>query len=301
MAQNREQLEKLLQFLDSLMKEPGNEWFVEELLKRVTNYNQSGILSNAKLDDIYEYCIELILKQQAEKFYETFPISEIKNQLVHDFVRMEHFRRKDMFEDFCMAMYQQIECICNKACSITPINEIAKKMMGYSPYVENNDFKQRKKSESNYSIAQLVFITNHIEKAKSHISEQYAIDKIRAVIYFICYWASMSSSSYLEFIENTNLINDLYQFRCLNHRGGVLTEYQQRIINDVTPKKYQYYLKLLGLLAFFVERFTKGYQFLPELKEYALRLEKKEVEIPTLKTIGKINLSDADLAKKRFK
>ena len=34
MAQNREHLEKLLQFLDSLIKEPGNEWFVEELAKR---------------------------------------------------------------------------------------------------------------------------------------------------------------------------------------------------------------------------------------------------------------------------
>ena len=35
MAQNREQLEKLLQFLDSLMKEPGNEWFVDELSKKI--------------------------------------------------------------------------------------------------------------------------------------------------------------------------------------------------------------------------------------------------------------------------
>ena len=187
MAQNREQLEKLLQFLDSLIKEPGNEWFIEELSKLIIREDHYQHLPKSKIDDIYELCIEKILRKQAEEFYKDFPIKSIIPTLVEDFVRMEHFRRKDMFEDFCLAMFQQIECICNKACSVTPINEIAERMMGYSPYVNNDDFKQRQESESNYSIAKLIFILDHIEKSKSYISDLYAIDKIRAVVYFICY------------------------------------------------------------------------------------------------------------------
>jgi hypothetical protein len=48
MAQNREQSEKLLLFLDSLMKEPGNEWFVDELSKKIIK--QQIVKSNIDKD-----------------------------------------------------------------------------------------------------------------------------------------------------------------------------------------------------------------------------------------------------------
>ena len=38
---------------------------------------------------------------------------EIKSKLIEDFIRMEHFRRDDNFEDFCLAMFQQLEGTIN--------------------------------------------------------------------------------------------------------------------------------------------------------------------------------------------
>ena len=87
--------------------------FNEELRKRVdiTPVANSAIMDDERLNQIYEYCIEKIIQNQAEEFYKDFPIPTLIPTLVKDYVRMESFRRKDSFGDFCLALYQQIECV----------------------------------------------------------------------------------------------------------------------------------------------------------------------------------------------
>ena len=46
-------------------------------------------------------------------FYKDFNLPSINDELCNDYVRMEQYRREDNFEEFCMAMFQQIELIVN--------------------------------------------------------------------------------------------------------------------------------------------------------------------------------------------
>ena len=87
--------------------------FNEELRKKlgITSSASSALIDDDRLNQIYEYCIEKIIRKQAEDFYKDFPITAIVSTLIDDYVRMESFRRKDSFGDFCLALYQQIECV----------------------------------------------------------------------------------------------------------------------------------------------------------------------------------------------
>lgn len=92
--------------------------FNEELRKKlgIASSASSALIDDERLNQIYEYCIEKIIRKQAEDFYKDFPITSIVSTLIDDYVRMESFRRKDNFGDFCLALYQQIENITNKIC-----------------------------------------------------------------------------------------------------------------------------------------------------------------------------------------
>ena len=63
MAQNKEQLNKLLDFISELVKEPGNESFVKGL-QDIPELSISPKIDTSvlKTDEIYEYCIEKIIK-----------------------------------------------------------------------------------------------------------------------------------------------------------------------------------------------------------------------------------------------
>ena len=42
----------------------------------------SSNVSSSKIDDIYELCVEKIIREQAEQFYKNFPIKSIVLQLL---------------------------------------------------------------------------------------------------------------------------------------------------------------------------------------------------------------------------
>ena len=86
-----------------------NAEFDMELRKQLNVASANSVLSDdERINEIYEYCIEKIIKQQANEFYEDFPLQSIKDILIGDYIRMESFRRKDNFGDFCLSLYQQI-------------------------------------------------------------------------------------------------------------------------------------------------------------------------------------------------
>lgn len=105
---NREYLKKLLDFLEKrILSIPENQWFNRNLYKILSP------ASDAKISDIHEQCIESILTSQAEDFYKDFVLEDIRPQLIIDFIKMEHWRRRNNIQEFCMALYQQIEAITN--------------------------------------------------------------------------------------------------------------------------------------------------------------------------------------------
>ena len=193
--------------------------------------SERGIsIVDERINQIYEYCIEQVIRRQALEFYADFPIASITPQLIADFVNMEFFRRKDDFGNFCIALYQQIENITNKLCENRSLSFITEKMWAYPAYVKDGIINDRPESE--YSIAKLIFPgenkkTGHsyyYEKSKVSLQSQYANDKIRIIIYFLGYRAAMKNSDYESYKEITAIMNDIYQCRNMNHRGNTLTE-----------------------------------------------------------------------------
>lgn len=284
--------------------------FNEELRKRldITSVANSAIMDDERLNQIYEYCIEKIIQNQAEEFYKDFPIPTLIPTLVKDYVRMESFRRKDSFGDFCLALYQQIECVTNKICESATLSEITDKMWAYEAYIKSTDGKDPdiKERTGTYRIADLIFpfnnkngVSNAVEKSLKTLQNQYAIDKIRIIVYYFGYGAKMKSSDFDSYKEITGLLNDIYQCRNTNHRGNTLTEYETETLNRILPMKSFYYFKFLGALAQYIDFIKTGSLTITDIAAYAKTLPSKKVETKGPKVVGKIDLKDD--GKKRFK
>ena len=284
--------------------------FDSELRKRLEMVYSasSNITGDERIDHIYEYCIEKIIRQQAEDFYKDFPIENIKSQLVEDCIRMEFFHRKDNFGDFCLSLYQQIECMTNKLCTNPILTEITDKMWGYPAYIKKEKDQEpdiSRRSEGDYSIAKLVFPNKDkngklyaLEKTKKTLQNQYANDKIKIIVYFLGFKAMMGNGDYEYYKEITNTLNDIYQCRNMNHRGNIQYPWEEETCNRILSMKSVYYFKFLGALVQYIEYIKKGLLFLPEIEKYCKTINKKSISIE-IKTVGKIDLKDD--GKKRFK
>lgn len=277
--------------------------FDEELRKRlgITPLANSAIIDDERINQIYEYCIEKIIRKQAEEFYKDFPIESIVPNLVEDFVRMESFRRKDCFGDFCLSLYQQIEGMTNKLCENKELTEIVEKMWASPAYVktqQDSAVSISNRTDSNYNIAMLVFpgqnkntgLPYSVEKSKVTLQAQFAGDKMRIVVYFLGYKAMMKASEYESYVNFTGLLNSIYQCRNMNHRGNTLTQWEKEAQERVLPLKSFYYFKFMGVLAQYVDYVKKGVPIIPSIEEYAKTLEKKAVT--GLNIVGKIDLED---------
>ena len=284
--------------------------FNDELRKklRITSSANTAIIDDERISQIYEYCIEKIIRKQAEDFYKDFPISSIIPTLVEDYVRMESFHRKDNFGDFCLALYQQIECITNKICESSTLSEITDRMWGYEAYVEDNKDLDIKKRIGTYKIADLIFPGNNkltgfphaVEKSKKSLQNQYAIDKIRIIVYYFGYGAKMKNSDFNSFIEMTNLMNDIYQCRNMNHRGNTLSQWEEETFNRIVPMKSFYYFKFLGGLAQYIDDVKRGTLEIPSIAAFAKSLVLRKIEMKGPKIIGKMDPAEFQrLTKKR--
>lgn len=280
-----------------------NAEFDMELRKQLNVASANSVLSeDERINQIYEYCIEEIIRKQANEFYTDFPLQSIKDTLIGDFIRMESFRRKDKFGDFCLSLYQQIECITNKLCEKKDLSDITEKMWGQPAYLKIEKDKEPSiySRSGDYTIASLLFgKTNAFEKSRKSLQAQYAIDKIRTIVYFLGYKAKMKNSDFDSFLEITSLLNDIYQCRNMNHRGNTQNQWEKDTYDKIIPLKSLYYFKFLGVLAQYVEYIKEGWGYIPELKKYSDSIEKQKISAPQPKVLGKIELKDD--GRKRFK
>jgi hypothetical protein len=114
MAQNREQLEKLLQFLDSLMKEPGNEWFVDELSKKIIK--QHPIVESNMDRDPFNTLLSLQhskIRRKARAYYKEIKDTKLRNQLVNDHAMMIWYKSIYEVEKYFVHVNYQIENMLN--------------------------------------------------------------------------------------------------------------------------------------------------------------------------------------------
>ena len=190
--------------------------FNEELRKKlgITSSASSAIIDDERLSQIYEYCVEKIIAEQAENFYKEFPIKDVANQLKLDFLRMECFRRKNQFEDYSLALYQQIECIVNSIFSQESFVKTINLLWNNPSYSTK---KGGKRTIANEIFGSGDYLTSGLERAKNN---QYsAKDKIRCVVYFIGgFWYSNSYPA--NFVKLSELLLDIYLCRNTNHRGS---------------------------------------------------------------------------------
>ena len=246
MAQKKEHLKKLLDFIGMIVKDPENNDFKNGLQKLLGIDSTSTMpvlvdVANDKIDHIYEYCIEEVVRKQAEEFYAYFPISEIASELVEDFVRMERFRREDNFGDFSLAVYQQIECITNYL---------------YSE-LESQTFFDIIKDQPAYAIRQIENRNQQLKKRQTiadfiKLDKAGAMDKVSMVLYFIKDATMQFDNSLFQSIR------DIYECRNLNHRESKPTEKQAERISRILPYKSSYYLMFQGTLFSFVAGISKG-------------------------------------------
>ena len=114
MAQNKEHLEKLLQFLDSLMKEPGNEWFVDELSKKIIKQH-SNVESNIDKDS-FNTLLSLHhskIRRKARAYYKDIKDVKLRNQLVNDHAMMIWYKSIYEVEKYFVHVNYQIENMLN--------------------------------------------------------------------------------------------------------------------------------------------------------------------------------------------
>lgn len=306
MGQNREQLNKLLEFIDDITKNPDNEWFAYELGVRYGKicHPDKNFLQE-KMDEIYEHCIERISKEQSAQFYQKFPIKEIVPQLVLDFGRMEHFKRQNAFLDFCMAAFQQVEMITNWFCMRPELDEwVNTVMMQPAYYFIKKELKDGKyvvvdeKRNGSFLICQLLFGKEYEKNKREHIADYAIFTKVVTVLYFICFGAKLHDGNKESFNELRVVLSDLYQCRNQNHRGGTQTDYQKQATEKIGQDKCWYYYKFSSALTCFVELVTKNCVGLKTWKEQEAKIdltprffETKHVQLAQPKVLGKIDLS----------
>lgn len=122
MAQDKKQLEALLEFITKIAKEPGNEWFVEKLKTKFGSSVSEEILNKNKLllDQIEKYLGLDFKLDSIDSIIDYSYISDayVKDQLVSDNREMLRYRygtrsHRIDFEEFCRYIILQAEMLMN--------------------------------------------------------------------------------------------------------------------------------------------------------------------------------------------
>ena len=254
MSQNKEDLDKLLLFIEEIANEKGNEWFKDKLSANFKKESPATGDSNA-IDAIYEYCIQLVIKDHAEKFYSDFKLTDLKKVLISDFIRMEQYRRADNFEDFCLAAFQQFEAVVNRLFAEERCVEYIKHNNDLPALMKYDHVSGSFVRKGNQTISKLVFQTNDVGKLNTFLSspskDWFFNHKFRSVLYTHYFNTEIKTTSE-NFDKVYEIGNFLYQGRNMNHRGSTQNQYQQLILDNLVPNQHKYYFKFLGFLEDFI-------------------------------------------------
>lgn len=232
--QDKEKLKKLLDIIGELLKIKGNEWLIDAILEKIKQISSiEEISKHSVIQDIYEHCIEKVIIKQANNFYKDFKLEEIKPELIKDFIKMEHERRRNDFDNFSLCVYQQIENITNYLFE----QNINKIWDGEKNNVAIQYFDKRKQKQITKTVNQLIF---------GNAKDWFSNVKFKALLYF--YYFNKSIKVQIPFNSLVDTFNEIYQVRNLNHRGSSPTDYQKQTLEKIKGKESKYFFKFYGFL-----------------------------------------------------
>ena len=258
---NREYLKKLLDFLQNrILSNHDNQWFAKDLYKTLAP------ISDARISDIHEQCIESILKEQAVEFYRDFVIEEIRPQLIADFIKMEHWRRRNNIQEFCMALYQQIEAITNYLCGQSDYNLSWRNIRNASFFVDIKTMDIRVRGNGKSIEHSIVYDSKNYGK---ELKDFVAMDKFKAILFLAVYKTNVHWNNKSFFNEDFDTGYDIYLMRNLNHRGNINNENKRERIDYIINNPTFAMSSLLGFYARFVLGINNGYTISKEIVEFA--------------------------------
>ena len=280
MGQDKKQLTKLLAFVKELYDHPDNKEFAAGIQAIVIDDLKQKNDDN-KIAEIYEYCIRQILKEQAESLYDGFPLTDIKAELVSDYVKMERAHRDNNIDDFGIRLYRQIENIVRTLAKDNNLNDVVGSMMdvpylvtGFSNPQVKKRLKLTKDNQPVKTIADFVLIpskrsTREERKGKA-LSEQYATDMARLVIYFVCFGGMMQPGIMFEqWKQQTDAYSDIYSIRNRVHGGGECSDHDIQRYEAMKASATQSYFRLMSFLVFLVEGVKTGFPLPKDLVDFA--------------------------------
>lgn len=285
---DKDKLKKLVQIIGDLLKVEGNEWLMDEIMKTIGEASSvEEIAKHSVIQNIHEYCVEQKIQKQATEFYKSFPIQEIKEQLIQDYKKMEHERRRDDFEGFCLSMFQQIEAIVNFLFESELIKSKLQMERKSPAFLEWDSEKKVWARNGNQRLVPFLLMKVNPEKNPNSLkyntnsrapfydmdekSEDAYFDKdgkpvinynpnkkswgfvnrVRAVLF---YYYFKSELKQIDFDKIYKPVYDLYIMRNQNHRESKPTDNQKEIIDSIEGKEGKYFLKFYGFLEDFISQ-----------------------------------------------
>ena len=293
MGQEKEYLTKLAAFVKACYEELNDDDFAAEI-KAIVMDDIKDDIQNGKIYEIYELFIHKNLLQQANSVYSSFAIPSIKDKLISRYIKMEKARRENDFDDFGLRAYQQIELIVNTLAADEEVAYVVEKMLRV-PYLtrsERVDDRVSSKSDGSESqhIGNFVLINStsagksKAQKMSIPLQEQYATDKVRLIVFFICFKGMIRSGKinnpnsrrqeyykdYDEWTHYTQICSDIYTVRNRVHSGKEPSEYEVARYEELTTNPEQTYLSFLSFLYFFIQGVNNGYPISQELYDFAV-------------------------------
>ncbi|WP_353102788.1 hypothetical protein [Myroides odoratus] len=256
---------EFIAFLSELMRKEENSWMFSELLSSLTKqgYLKNGV-DDTLLLDIYEHCLEKNLRQQAENFYRDFPLLQIKDQLIIDFMAMENARRRNNFYQFALSAYQQFENINNFIfdSKIKDLWDKNRTSIINNVRLSDNKMVLYATKGGPFITEQEMILRNSTDKEVRWFSNQ----KFFIVLYYFFYKRSLTGFNNVNsFNDFTWLFKELSDCRNKVHRGDNKVHRgddkensgsQNKTIAKVENNMAQYYFKFYYLL----EQFVYGIQ-----------------------------------------
>lgn len=283
MGQNKEELNKLLSFIEALTKQPGNEEFVAGL--RALLLSETPGIEKAKLEEIYEYCIERNSRNQATDFYKNFPIKELRNELVESYVLMESFRRRGDFLNFCAHLFKQIEGAANYICNLPEYQKIFTNLLDCPAVIKYNQdpaLLMVSRDPKSPTVPMLIYEgfgqnTDGTHKKDIPLKKQYIQDRIKIAMYLAGYASCLYSQN--EFKSFSFNLSKLYLARCeADHSGNSRTEKQDVTFRETIANPGKYYIEFMALLNSVISKVSAGFLAKDALFKFAASYGVEECE-----------------------
>ena len=242
MAIKKETLEKLIDFVSEIGSQNSNAWFVEKLVRTISNLDARPITTKI-LYEIHEHCIADIIHSQAKGFYVNFRIKQITPALISLYCQMEQHRRNDNFEEFCESLFEQIELISRTLFTDNEIKTIEKN--------HNAQLPNGKK------LGQVIFYEkfSSYHEVFAKTPAKWGVEYLICSIVYTHYYDALAPSRlpYKQFGYLKKTIEDLCIIRNMNsHPGGEFNDFQKARFNKLQADKHRKYIKFLS----FLEDFT---------------------------------------------